>query len=675
MRKLLVIVLVLVAAPAAHTFWTSPTTAGSHGEAVARSLPQGEQPTASAVGPTVTVQWTPSTFAGATLAYELRRYPGGVVVPCTPADAGNGKLECVEASVAPGVHQWTITPTLNNWRGAESPASAAITVYNDLVPPVTTASLSPAANGAGWNNSSPVAVTLTATDNAGGSGVQAIRYTTDGSDPRTSPTAVTYTSPVSVAATNTLRFSAIDNANIEEAPQSQAVQIDTVAPSNSLSLVPVTGGSHMSGSTVWYRGAAAGSLRIRNAVTDADSGPASSSTSALAGAAAGWTHAAGSVSTPAGGPYDSNLFSWAAGTTTSPTTTVTGADAAGNTTAEPALAFTLDNTAPTSSASVSPAANGAGWNNTAVDVTLTSSDNAGGSGLASIRYTTDGSDPRTSPTATVYSGTFSVGATATVRFSGLDNVGNAEVPKQQALQIDTVAPANSISLQNVSGGVYLSGSILFYRGAAAGSFRIRNTITDAGGSGADTSTTSLGGTTTGWTHTGSTTTNPFVSNPFSWVAGTTSSPVATITAADVAGNTTPLALTLTNDSTPPAGGASFPSLATYGSGAAWNAGCGTAATGDICGTPDETGGSGVASVQLVIQRSSDGRCLNPANGNWTNGSCNGVAPSTFNPAATPVWSANMACAVNTYTVAVTQTDNVGNTTTTAPQGWLITSCA
>src|SRR5207302_9913573 len=55
------------------------------------------------------------------------------------------------------------------------------------------------------------------------------------------------------------------------------------------------------------------------------------------------------VSTPAGGPFDSNTFSWTQGASSSPTEVVTGADAAGNTTGT-TLAFTDDSAAPTGGA-------------------------------------------------------------------------------------------------------------------------------------------------------------------------------------------------------------------------------------------------------------------------------------------------------------------------------------
>ena len=125
------------------------------------------------------------------------------------------------------------------------------------------------------------------------------------------------------------------------------VNTDPTAPTNSISLSSVTGGAYLTGSTIFYRGATAGGLRLTNAVADAGSGPASGSTAALTGTTAGWTHAPSMVSTPAGGPYVSSAFDWAAGTTSSPAEAVTGRDVAGNT-AVTNLTFTNDSTPPTS---------------------------------------------------------------------------------------------------------------------------------------------------------------------------------------------------------------------------------------------------------------------------------------------------------------------------------------
>ena len=124
------------------------------------------------------------------------------------------------------------------------------------------------------------------------------------------------------------------------------VNNDTTAPTNSISLSSVTGGAYLTGTAIYYRGTAAGSLRLTNAVADAGSGPASSSTAALTGTSTGWSHTPSSVSTPAGGPFVSNAFDWTAGTTTGPGEAVTGRDVAGNT-AVTNLTFTDDSTPPT----------------------------------------------------------------------------------------------------------------------------------------------------------------------------------------------------------------------------------------------------------------------------------------------------------------------------------------
>src|SRR5439155_23473659 len=100
-----------------------------------------------------------------------------------------------------------------------------------------------------------------------------------------------------------------------------ALKADVTAPTSSFSLTFVSpaGSAYYSGSgtTVWYRGtgpncaaevqvAGKCSFAIRNSVADAGSGPASSQFSALVGAGTHWTFTNSTVSTPAGGPYDSN---------------------------------------------------------------------------------------------------------------------------------------------------------------------------------------------------------------------------------------------------------------------------------------------------------------------------------------------------------------------------------
>jgi hypothetical protein len=105
-----------------------------------------------------------------------------------------------------------------------------------------------------------------------------------------------------------------------------------------------------------------------------------------------------------------------------------------------------DSTAPTSSASAKNANNSAytfgGWTNQNVSVTLSGSDNSGGSGLKEIRYTTNGVDP-TASTGTVYNGPFTITTegTTTVKWRAIDNLGNLESVHSEAVKIDKTAPA------------------------------------------------------------------------------------------------------------------------------------------------------------------------------------------------------------------------------------------
>jgi hypothetical protein len=131
-----------------------------------------------------------------------------------------------------------------------------------------------------------------------------------------------------------------------ESPKSSAVTTDGTMPVNVISTAANIGTAFESGDTIFYRGAAAGSLTLTNAVSDSGSGPASSTTAALSGDATAWSHVPSTVSTPSNGPYVSNPFSWTAATTSGPTDVVTGRDRAGNSAAT-IISFVDDSTAPT----------------------------------------------------------------------------------------------------------------------------------------------------------------------------------------------------------------------------------------------------------------------------------------------------------------------------------------
>ncbi|MGZ4481586.1 MAG: CBM96 family carbohydrate-binding protein [Gaiellales bacterium] len=133
---------------------------------------------------------------------------------------------------------------------------------------------------AGWSRTSPVTVNLSPTD-SGGSGVARTVYTTDGTDPGTSTTAVTYSGPFTVASTSTVKFRSYDGAGNAEPTVSQPVQIDTVLPTTPIycNADPCGSAPYTSGVTVTLPATdAGGSGLARTAYTTDGSDPATSAT-------------------------------------------------------------------------------------------------------------------------------------------------------------------------------------------------------------------------------------------------------------------------------------------------------------------------------------------------------------------------------------------------------------
>ena len=120
--------------------------------------------------------------------------------------------------------------SVDNANNAETPKSQLITV--DATAPTTTVSCNGAACSAG-TYAGAVQVSLTATDNVGGSGVKGTYYTTDGSTPTTASTP--YIAPFTVAATSTVKYFSVDNAGNAEGPKSQLITVDAAAPTTTVS--------------------------------------------------------------------------------------------------------------------------------------------------------------------------------------------------------------------------------------------------------------------------------------------------------------------------------------------------------------------------------------------------------------------------------------------------------
>lgn len=116
-------------------------------------------------------------------------------------------------------------------------------------------------------------------------------------------------------------------------------------------------------------------------------------------------------------------------------------------------------------------------------------------------------------------------------------------------------PAHSLSLNSPS-GAYLTGSTLYYKANAVGSFKLVDALSDSDSGPASATYPAIA--TTGWTHGSETVTTPsggpYTSTTFSWTAGPTNPAGYTISGKDTANNTATTSLSFTSDTTAPSGG-------------------------------------------------------------------------------------------------------------------------
>jgi hypothetical protein len=130
---LLIVAVVAVGSPGGATAAWSRIGAGSSA-AKAKALGPGNVPTGSVSGHKVTVNWTASSYTngGSPAGYIINRYNAGTGVLQTIGANCSGTiaaLTCTENGVPTGSWKYTVTPAAgNNWRGAESAKSAAVTV-------------------------------------------------------------------------------------------------------------------------------------------------------------------------------------------------------------------------------------------------------------------------------------------------------------------------------------------------------------------------------------------------------------------------------------------------------------------------------------------------------------------------------------------------------------------
>lgn len=327
------VLLLLGTATAAYGFWAS-TTSSNNAAAAADALSPGSKPAVTANGASLSVSWAAGTTVNghAATGYTVTRYAaatGGTGTPATGGCEGTvTALTCTEQNVPGGIWYYTVTPTIALWTGAESPRSTGVS-SDSTAPAASVSSLSPTPNAAGWNNTSPVTVAITANDGAGGSGVAFISYTVDGGAQQT-VSGASASVAVTGDGTHAVSYFATDNAGNAGPAQSQAVKIDTQAPATpGLSVPAYVNLANVS--AVPVTGTAEAGAKITLSASDSGSGaPHSTSVTVTASGTGAWSATL-------------DLGSFKQGTVNY---TATAADAAGNTSPLKAATSIKDTLAP-----------------------------------------------------------------------------------------------------------------------------------------------------------------------------------------------------------------------------------------------------------------------------------------------------------------------------------------
>jgi hypothetical protein len=107
------------------------------------------------------------------------------------------------------------------------------------------------------------------------------------------------------------------------------------------------------------------------------------------------------------------------------------------------VVLVTDSTPPTTTASLTPEPNAAGWNNSDVTVALHSEDDPGGTGVKQITYSASGAQTIASTTLVGNSTSFTISAEGItiITFFGTDNAGNAETPRIITIKLDKTPPS------------------------------------------------------------------------------------------------------------------------------------------------------------------------------------------------------------------------------------------
>jgi hypothetical protein len=494
-------------------------------------------------GSTVNVSWTASSPPGSgAVAYYVQRYVG-----LTPSAACGTSLSstisttsCNDTGVVNGTYTYRVTAVWRTWTTQSAP-SGSVTVQNDNVAPSTTITFAPSSpNGSSsWYKTTAPTFALSASD-TGGSGVANTFYKIDAGAQQTYASAVTIPE-----GQHTITYWSVDNAaNTETQHTTGIIKVDISAPVTMISVSPAS----PNGSSGWYKTTAPTFTLLASDILGGSSGVSTTFYKIDAGPQLTYS---GAVTVPEG---QHTISYWSQ-------------DVAGNIeTTQVTATIKVDVTPPVTTIAVSPSSpNGSsGWyKTTAPTFTLTASDSTGGnSGVSSTFYKIDAGTQQTYASAvTIPEGQH------TISYWSQDVAGNSETTHTTAtIKVDVTIPTLSLAITGASSGTLaagLLGDTVYFQDCPAGSYGFRFIGTVSDGTSGAVSVSYPGLTANQWDSHASGETivtpsgGPYTSSDFLWSPNNCSGSAAaapgiyTITAADAAGNISPLALSFLADRTLP----------------------------------------------------------------------------------------------------------------------------
>lgn len=279
--------------------------------------------------------------------------------------------------------------------------------FPDGTAPTTSLAASPLnPDGANGYYLTTPAVSLTASDDIGGSGIATIFYAWDGGSE------AIYTTPLSVAdGIHTLAYRSVDGSGNSETTKTAVFSVDSGKPTSTATLSAAAGGANG-----WYLSAPAVTL----AASDTGSGSVAIRFRWDSGAEATYTSA---FTAPEG---THTLSFWAT-------------DAAGNVEDAKTLTLKVDLTKPTAMVSAIKAPDGSnGWYQSFPTITLAATDT--GSGVSSLRYRWDtgANSPYTVPV-------IAPEGIHTLFYSSVDQAGNASDEQSIIVKVDSANPVVSLN--------------------------------------------------------------------------------------------------------------------------------------------------------------------------------------------------------------------------------------